>query len=449
MGHNTNYGFQLGSSLGSIFGAALGGGQGGGRSAAYEDFQRKAAADESLADAAFKRRQTAPDAAEMALNELGISGTQRDALMRAVTGQKKPEEVNYLPNGEVNFANSGGATAQDAAIPDQLMKAFLQAQNDYASVAPSNIDQIQKARGQRQENQYVDDIAQGGYKPDLGKALLLSKGKAPFAGNAFNSTDITSGKQAINPIGTSLIGLNSDKGQQALAGAALNYSGINENEAQTEAIRHGMGVKDQQLSLEEQKLLFDQSRDFRKLTLDEKKYSDSLNPKIKTGAVSEDERKAAGWFMQASNAHKNMLKAIEESPSADSPGLIESIAPNFIKGAFQDKERQKYTQAISSFSEAALRAATGAGVNKDEAKQKIEELSPQYFDSKELKKQKADSLLIYLDSLKSRAGRAIQSDGATPSAANNTLSLDNPLVQENAKKSGLTPEEYIDMMGGM
>jgi len=53
-----------------------------------------------------------------------------------------------------------------------------------------------------------------------------------------------------------------------------------------------------------------------------------------------------------------------------------------------------------------LRAATGAGVNKDEAKQKIDELTPKYLDKPEVKKQKLDAIPVYIESLKTRAGRA-------------------------------------------
>jgi hypothetical protein len=42
-------------------------------------------------------------------------------------------------------------------------------------------------------------------------------------------------------------------------------------------------------------------------------------------------------------------------------------------------DRQKFMQGSSSLSEALLRAATGAGVNKDEAAQKIQELTPVFW----------------------------------------------------------------------
>jgi hypothetical protein len=126
--------------------------------------------------------------------------------------------------------------------------------------------------------------------------------------------------------------------------------------------------------------------------------------------ASEDERKAAGWLSQADNAYKNMLKAMETKPGSEQPGWREAtlgaVGLEGAKKAVQTPERQKFVQASKSLSEALLRAATGAGVNESEAKQKIEELTPSFLDDKETKQQKLDSIPVYLESLKTRAGRA-------------------------------------------
>jgi hypothetical protein len=66
--------------------------------------------------------------------------------------------------------------------------------------------------------------------------------------------------------------------------------------------------------------------------------------------------------------------------------------------------RQKFNQASSSLSESLLRAATGAGVNKDEAVQKVQELTPVFGDSPEVIDQKMRAIPLYIDSLKVRAG---------------------------------------------
>lgn len=123
--------------------------------------------------------------------------------------------------------------------------------------------------------------------------------------------------------------------------------------------------------------------------------------------ATEDERKAAGWLSQATNAYSNMLAAMytkERKPTgAEEQGFGEVIG---LGGFARGPERQKFVQASSSLSEALLRAATGAGVNEAEAKQKIEELTPVYSDKKENIDQKLKAIPIYLESLKTRAGRA-------------------------------------------
>lgn len=131
-------------------------------------------------------------------------------------------------------------------------------------------------------------------------------------------------------------------------------------------------------------------------------------PMTPGGKMTEDQAKASGWLIQAENAWKNMQGAMASTPGAARPGvgdLVGSVAgmtgaANLLTG----KDRQKFNQASSSLSEALLRAATGAGVNKDEAAQKIKEITPQFGESEESVKQKMESIPLYLESLKMRAG---------------------------------------------
>jgi len=123
--------------------------------------------------------------------------------------------------------------------------------------------------------------------------------------------------------------------------------------------------------------------------------------------ATEDQSKAGGWLRQATNAYKNMTDAIRQDPGAASPTIAEKIAGKVgTEGvnAVASPQRQRYINAASEFSEAVLRAATGAGVTIDEAKQKIEALTPGYFDSPELVAQKQQAMQMYLDSLRVRAG---------------------------------------------
>ena len=154
------------------------------------------------------------------------------------------------------------------------------------------------------------------------------------------------------------------------------------------------------------------------------------------GAATEDERKAAGWLAQATNAYNNMLGAMYtkegKTTGAEKPGVIESALgtlPFIGEGSAalaRGTDRQKFTQAASSLSEALLRAATGAGVNRDEAKQKLEELTPLFTDDADTRKQKLEAIPVYLESLKARAGRAAPSGYQVPQAPTNPLSITLP-----------------------
>ena len=154
------------------------------------------------------------------------------------------------------------------------------------------------------------------------------------------------------------------------------------------------------------------------------------------GTATEDERKAAGWLAQATNAYNNMLGAMYtkegKKTGAEAPGKIESALgtlPFIGEGSAalaRSTDRQKFTQAASSLSEALLRAATGAGVNRDEAKQKLEELTPLFTDDADTRKQKLEAIPMYLESLKARAGRAAPSGYQVPQAPTNPLAITLP-----------------------
>jgi hypothetical protein len=129
--------------------------------------------------------------------------------------------------------------------------------------------------------------------------------------------------------------------------------------------------------------------------------------------LTEDQGKATGWLVQAENAFKNMQAAgfdRDGNPtSAAKPGVADAIAGVPLVGGavgnwLRTPDRQKFVQGASSLSESLLRAATGAGVNKDEAKQKIEELTPQWGEDAETTKQKMAAIPLYIESLKVRAG---------------------------------------------
>lgn len=151
-----------------------------------------------------------------------------------------------------------------------------------------------------------------------------------------------------------------------------------------------------------------------RLTMD--KANAGAGPKL-----TEDQGKATGWLVQAENAYKNMLNAgfakgadgTLQVKDAARPGVNDAlerlplIGPlaNTMRGA----DRQKFMQASSSLSEALLRAATGAGVNADEARQKIQELTPRFGESDEATRQKMAAIPLYLETLRVRAGPGARS----------------------------------------
>lgn len=126
-------------------------------------------------------------------------------------------------------------------------------------------------------------------------------------------------------------------------------------------------------------------------------------------APTEDQGKAAGWLIQATQAFDNMKAASSTDKNAKNMGFGEKILPEDFGGNWsRSATRQQYLQGASSLSEALLRAATGAGVNKDEAQQKIREITPQLGDSDDVITNKEAAIPLYIESLKVRAGRAAQ-----------------------------------------
>ncbi len=147
-------------------------------------------------------------------------------------------------------------------------------------------------------------------------------------------------------------------------------------------------------------------------------------PTASAGNASEDEKKAAGWFQQATLAYKNMIDARTADPNAAAPTMTEMTLQSLnskhgADAAFarMTPARQRFTTAASSFAEAVLRAATGAGVNADEAKQKIQELTPRFGEDQQTTAMKQQMAEMYLNSLLTRAGRAAPKGATAPGGA--------------------------------
>jgi hypothetical protein len=164
---------------------------------------------------------------------------------------------------------------------------------------------------------------------------------------------------------------------------------------------------------------------------------------------TEDENKATQWAVQAQYAADNMAKIFGANPEAANPGFIESYLPESFANYIRTADRQQFQQAASSFTEAALRAATGAGVTESEARQKIAELTPVWGDKAPVITQKLNSIPLYLASLQTRAGRGLAPANEAISKAGNPFGLKKPIQVKtkedyNRLKSG---DVYIDPNG--
>lgn len=153
------------------------------------------------------------------------------------------------------------------------------------------------------------------------------------------------------------------------------------------------------------------------------------DPNTGGGKMTEDQGKATGWLVQAENAFGNMKNAMAKDPSSAKPGFNDALAsvPSFgateaLANTMRSAPRQMFMQGASSLSEALLRAATGAGVNRDEAVQKIREITPVAGEAAETTAQKMAAIPLYIESLKVRAGPGAKKAsgvlaGAAPTAA--------------------------------
>lgn len=127
--------------------------------------------------------------------------------------------------------------------------------------------------------------------------------------------------------------------------------------------------------------------------------------------LTEEQGKATSWLVQAGHAFENMEKARQRDPSSALPGLPDAIEaiPSMglgrsLANTMRGTERQKFMQGAASLSEALLHAATGAGFSKEEAEQKVREVTPVFGESPETTQQKMAAIPLYLDALRVRAG---------------------------------------------
>jgi hypothetical protein len=146
--------------------------------------------------------------------------------------------------------------------------------------------------------------------------------------------------------------------------------------------------------------------------------------------LTEDQAKATQWLAQAENAFANMMAAKAKDKNAVMPGTPEYVEKVPLIGvpvanSMRTSERQRYIQGASSFGEAALRAATGAGMNEYEARQKIAQFTPTFMDKDETILQKERDMKVFLETLRPRATGKPNAGGkgAAPTDDNDPLGI--------------------------
>jgi hypothetical protein len=148
-------------------------------------------------------------------------------------------------------------------------------------------------------------------------------------------------------------------------------------------------------------------------------YQGGVAPKESSQAPTEDQGKAAGWFAQATKGASDMAQALATDPTSSTPSPLEGVLSSLPRvgdsavNEYRSPARQMFLHGASAFSEAVLRAATGAGMNEEEIKQKVQELTPQIGDKPPVVAQKLAQQPMYLKVLAARAGKALNQGGPT------------------------------------
>jgi hypothetical protein len=128
---------------------------------------------------------------------------------------------------------------------------------------------------------------------------------------------------------------------------------------------------------------------------------------------TEDQSKAASWYMQASIGYADMQRAMKADPNVMYKSGQEAItsaiplAGEAITNLGMSPMRQVYTGGVAMVTEAFLRGATGAGITKPETLEKIKATAPAYGDTAERIAQKTAAIPKLIQALQQRAGRAL------------------------------------------
>ncbi len=130
---------------------------------------------------------------------------------------------------------------------------------------------------------------------------------------------------------------------------------------------------------------------------------------------TEDERKTVGFFKRMNDAISTM-DAVEDKLSAQDIYQIQSLPQEDLIGAINrgkmSEPAKRYIRAMMQFTEARLRADSGAAIGKDEYVNDRQMYAKQYGETHDLNEDRRRARTIALEGLKSRAGRAMPKDDA-------------------------------------
>ena len=409
--------------------------QGGAYQSAYDnELQGQSRMAQAISAARANNAKAAQDTAETEL----LSGRpgQIDEAVALQTGTSLPlinAVRQYARTGQMAMRDLQGPADESGIGPGQaplvddstrskIAQALARTLPMRTNLKDTNLEDYAKAQGMFREQDLGDQILAGARSAgDVGAAQAALGGKPLYhfdqsglVGNNFSGAlDESSGRaRAVTGKETAL-------SRQAAAGAAENYAQAENARAQAEKARSEAATGQRTSHVQ---VVTDGNGNITLLD----KVTGQARPAIgsdgkpmqgkgSSAKLTEDQGKATGWLIQAENAFNNMQAAMAGGSGAEKPGLGDVVGQvPFLGGvgnAITGAKRQQFNQASSSLSEALLRAATGAGVNRDEAIQKVKELTPQIGDGPSVRKQKLDSIPLYLESLKVRAG-----PGAAPAA---------------------------------
>lgn len=163
------------------------------------------------------------------------------------------------------------------------------------------------------------------------------------------------------------------------------------------------------------------------------------------GKMTEDQSKVASLLTEAERSLANIKAvAIDKNgklTSVVNPGLGDAIqGMSWIPGSegfgrlLMGSDRESFNINMKRISDVLLRAATGAGMNVDEAKDAVKKYVPQWGESAKNKAQKINDIPVFMEGLRQRAG--LQGAQAA-AAAQNTA----PIVSLPGSKASDNPQQ--------